>query len=56
MDNRREIGCAKKTGNIKQKTIANSSPASVAAGPVVPFPVDDDSEPPPRPDRRRNKS
>jgi hypothetical protein len=55
VDRRREIGYAKKSGNKKQKTIANSSPASVAAGPVVPFPVDDDSEPPARPDGKKKE-
>lgn len=29
MDNRKKVGCAKKPSNKKQKTVANSSPASV---------------------------
>jgi type IV secretory pathway VirB10-like protein len=55
VDRRREIGCAKKPGNKKQKKIANSFPASAAAGPVVPFPIDDDSEPPARPDGKKKE-
>ncbi|CAN6177553.1 unnamed protein product [Urochloa humidicola] len=49
MERRKEIGCAKKTSNKKQKTMANSSPASVvtAVASAAPFAGGADAEPSP---------
>ncbi|RLN11552.1 glutathione S-transferase T3-like [Panicum miliaceum] len=54
MDKRKQIGTAKKTRNKKQKTVANSLPASVAPA-DAPAGDGDVSEPSGRPDRKKEK-
>jgi hypothetical protein len=39
MTRRRDVGCAKKTSNKKQKIVANSTPGSAAIPPVAPIDV-----------------
>ncbi|CAN6295850.1 unnamed protein product [Urochloa humidicola] len=59
MERRKEVGCAKKTSNKKQKIVANSSPASVGAAVVPAAPLggvaDADGEPSARPDGKKEK-
>jgi hypothetical protein len=56
MDRRVDIGCAKKTSNKKQKTVANSSPVLAHVAHAAPLDVLDEGEPPVRPDgKKRNK-
>jgi hypothetical protein len=56
MDRRVDIGCAKKTSNKKQKTVANSSPVLAHVAHATPLDVLDEGEPPVRPDgEKRNK-
>jgi hypothetical protein len=49
MNRRRDIGGAKKTSNKKQKTMANSSPASAQVPLAAPVDVGDEGELPVRP-------
>jgi hypothetical protein len=57
MERRKEIGCAKKTSNKKQKTVANSSHASVAAAivPAAPLAGGANAEPSARPDGKKKE-
>ncbi|RLM98055.1 NAM-like protein [Panicum miliaceum] len=53
MERRKEIGCAKKTSNKKQKTMANPTPASVE--PAAPDAGGSDAQPDERPDGKKKE-
>jgi hypothetical protein len=53
MTRRRDVGCAKKTSNKKQKIVANSTPGSAAIPPVAPIDVADEGEPSVRPEGKK---
>ncbi|CAL4887157.1 unnamed protein product [Urochloa decumbens] len=57
IERRKEIRCAKKTSNKKQKRVANSSPASVALAiaPAAPLAGGANAEPPARPDGKEKQ-
>ena len=57
IERRKEIGAAKKTSNKKQKTVTNSSLASVAAAvaPTAPLAGGADADPSSRPDGKKEK-
>ncbi|CAL4915205.1 unnamed protein product [Urochloa decumbens] len=57
MERRKEIGGAKKSSNKKQKTVANSSPGSVAGAVVLaaPLAVGADAEPSARPEGKKKE-
>ncbi|CAN6208697.1 unnamed protein product [Urochloa humidicola] len=55
MERRKEVGCAKKTSNKKQKIVANSSPGSVAVVPAAPLAGGSDPEPSARPDGKKKE-
>ncbi|CAN6167018.1 unnamed protein product [Urochloa humidicola] len=57
MERRKEVGCAKKSSNKKQKVVANSSPGSVAGAvvPAAPLAGGADAEPSARPDGKKKE-
>jgi hypothetical protein len=55
MTRRRDVGCAKKTSNKKQKAAVNSTPGSAAIPPVAPIDVADEGGPSVRPDGQKQE-